>query len=113
MFRLAEIGTLYVEVVLPVGAFGEVKPGMPVEVKPEIPRGTTHRGTVAVVDKVLDAASSTFGVRLELPNPQLKIPAGIHCTANFPGVSAPVVAKARSVRDMGLKPRASVTAPAK
>jgi multidrug efflux pump subunit AcrA (membrane-fusion protein) len=38
---------------------------------------------VVVVDKVVDAASGTLGVRLELPNPDNKIPAGIKCRVTF------------------------------
>jgi multidrug efflux pump subunit AcrA (membrane-fusion protein) len=42
---------------------------------------------VAVVDRVVDAASSTFRVRLELPNPQHRIPAGLKCKVTFfPGI---------------------------
>ena len=29
------------------------------------------------------AASGTFGVRLELPNPDFKLPAGLKCTVRF------------------------------
>ena len=36
-----------------------------------------------VVDRVMDAASGTFGVRLRLPNPDLALPAGIRCTVRF------------------------------
>jgi multidrug efflux pump subunit AcrA (membrane-fusion protein) len=36
-----------------------------------------------VVDKVIDAASNTFGVRLELENPDYAIPGGIRCNINF------------------------------
>jgi hypothetical protein len=35
------------------------------------------------VDRVLDAASGTFGVRLALPNPQQRLPAGIRCKVQF------------------------------
>ncbi|MEJ2180550.1 MAG: efflux RND transporter periplasmic adaptor subunit, partial [Gammaproteobacteria bacterium] len=35
------------------------------------------------VDQVIDAASGTVGVRLELPNPNYKIPAGVKCKVNF------------------------------
>jgi hypothetical protein len=31
----------------------------------------------------MDAASGTFGVRLELPNPGNQIPAGAKCKARF------------------------------
>ena len=88
ILKLAEIDRLYVEVLLPVGAYGKVKPGMEVEVSPEIPAGARHRATVKVVDRLLDAASGTFGVRLELPNQRRELPAGIRCTASFPGINA-------------------------
>jgi hypothetical protein len=32
---------------------------------------------------VIDAASGTFGVRLDLPNPDGQIPGGLHCTVKF------------------------------
>jgi hypothetical protein len=38
---------------------------------------------VKVVDRVIDAASGTFGVRLELPNRNGKVPAGIRCRVRF------------------------------
>jgi multidrug efflux pump subunit AcrA (membrane-fusion protein) len=40
----------------------------------------TYQAKVVVVDKVIDAASGTMGVRLQLPNPDNKIPAGIRCS---------------------------------
>ena len=43
----------------------------------------TFRENEAVVDRVMDAASGTFGVRLELPNRDLKLPAGLKCTVRF------------------------------
>ncbi len=39
--------------------------------------------TIAVVDPVIDAASGTFNVRLDLPNPDGAIPGGLHCTVKF------------------------------
>jgi membrane fusion protein (multidrug efflux system) len=35
------------------------------------------------VDRVMDAASGTFGVRLQLPNPALALPGGIRCKVRF------------------------------
>jgi hypothetical protein len=32
---------------------------------------------------VLDAASGTFGVRLEMANPNMKLPAGLKCQVVF------------------------------
>jgi hypothetical protein len=89
MLKLAEIDTLYVEVLLPAAAYGKVKVGMEVEIIPEIPAGSRHGASVKVIDRLLDAASGTFGVRLELANRQHRIPAGIRCSARFPGLEAP------------------------
>ncbi|HRF73064.1 MAG TPA: efflux RND transporter periplasmic adaptor subunit [Accumulibacter sp.] len=99
ILRLADIGTLHVEVLMPIDAFGKLTPGQMVEVLPEIPVGGRYTATVAVIDRVLDAASGTFGVRLALANPGLKLPAGIKCRASFPAIagrtSAPAASTAR------------------
>jgi multidrug efflux pump subunit AcrA (membrane-fusion protein) len=39
--------------------------------------------SVSIVDRVIDAASGTFGVRFDLPNPDLAIPSGLHCQVRF------------------------------
>jgi hypothetical protein len=38
---------------------------------------------VIVVDKVIDAASGTFGIRLELDNKNHRVPGGLKCTVRF------------------------------
>jgi hypothetical protein len=38
---------------------------------------------VKLVDRVIDAASGTFSVRLEIPNPKHEIPGGLRCTLSF------------------------------
>lgn len=86
ILRLADIGTLYVEVLMPIDAFGKLALGQKVEVLPEAPIGGRYTATLQVIDRVHDAASGTFGVRLELANPGLKVPAGIKCRASFAGV---------------------------
>ncbi len=80
---IAEVDPLRVETYLPVGLFGQVKVGDMAEVLPAPPVGGRYEAKVIVVDPVLDAASNTIGVRLELPNPELKLPAGIHCRVRF------------------------------
>ena len=47
--------------------------------------GARFAAKVARVDRVIDAAGSTLVVRLELPNPDLKVPVGSMCTADFGG----------------------------
>jgi membrane fusion protein, multidrug efflux system len=57
--------------------------GMTSQVKPESPLTGEYSAKVMVVDRVMDAASGTFGVRMELPNPHLKLPAGLKCSVSF------------------------------
>lgn len=81
--KLAEIDPLHVEVILPVTLYGKVKNGQRAQIIPEQPVGGRFDATVKVVDRVIDAASGTFGVRLQLPNPSYRIPAGIKCKVRF------------------------------
>ncbi len=45
----------------------------------DAPVGGSYPAKVVIVDQVIDAASGTFGVRVELPNPKLELPAGLKC----------------------------------
>jgi RND family efflux transporter MFP subunit len=89
LLKLAEISVLHIEALLPSAAYGAVKAGEQVEVIPEQPHGKRLTATVKVIDKVLDAASGTFGVRLVLANPGGQIPAGVKCKADFAAVPGP------------------------
>jgi membrane fusion protein, multidrug efflux system len=81
---LAQIDPINVEVVVPVNSFGQITEGMQATVTPEAPLEGTYQATVVVVDKVIDAASGTFRVRLTIPNKDLKIPTGLRCDLEFP-----------------------------
>jgi len=83
ILKLAQIDPLFVEVNMPIAAFSFVREGMKADVRPSQPAGKVLTATVSVIDKVLDAASDTFGVRLVLPNPTLELPAGVNCTVIF------------------------------
>jgi RND family efflux transporter MFP subunit len=83
ILTLAEIDQLRVEVFLPIARYNEVHVGGKAQVRPEPPVGGAYAATVTVVDRVLDAASGTFGVRLALPNPDFLLPAGIRCKISF------------------------------
>jgi RND family efflux transporter MFP subunit len=83
IIKLAQINPLYVEVVLTVDKLGLVKEGMEASVRPESPVGGLYKAKVIVVDRVVDAASGTFGVRLELPNPDYRLPPGLKCKVIF------------------------------
>jgi len=83
ILKIAQIDPLRVEVILPSSAFGSIEVGMRAAVVPEFPGNTVHVAPVTIVDRVVDAASGTFGVRLELPNPKHDIPVGLHCQVRF------------------------------
>ncbi len=84
ILKLAQIHPLNVEVILPVKLYLSIKMGMRAIVKPEAPLTGQYTAEVKVIDKVVDAASGTFGVRLELPNPNNQVPAGLKCKVIFP-----------------------------
>jgi len=83
ILKIAQLDPLRVEVILPSALFGTVEVGMRAAVEPEFPGDTVHVAAVSIVDRVIDAASGTFGVRLELPNPDYTIPGGLHCQVRF------------------------------
>lgn len=83
IMRLAQTNPLWVEVVLSVAMLGKIKVGNKATIEAEAPLTGHYAATVTVVDKVVDSASGTFGVVLELPNPKGDIPAGIQCRATF------------------------------
>lgn len=84
IFKLAQIDPLNVEVFAAVELLGRIKVGMQAEVTLGEPFSSVHKARVKIVDRVVDAASGTFGVRLELPNPQYTLPAGLKCKVSFP-----------------------------
>jgi hypothetical protein len=76
---------LRVHVILPKSVFGRPVVGMAVDVSPEVPAKRSYVAKVKSVDRLIDSASGTFVVYLEMPNPKLDIPAGVKCTAAFRG----------------------------
>ncbi|MBN1276982.1 MAG: efflux RND transporter periplasmic adaptor subunit [Deltaproteobacteria bacterium] len=83
IMSIAQIDPLYVEVVIPSEEFGRIKKTTPATIKIENPVFRELTAIVSVVDPVIDAASSTIGVRLVLPNPGYSLPAGIKCKVFF------------------------------
>lgn len=83
LFQLAQLHPLNVEVIAPVSMLGSVKVGSKAQVIPEEPLGKTYIGRVKIVDRVVDAASGTFGIRVELSNRDMSLPAGLKCRVRF------------------------------
>lgn len=88
ILRLAQIDPLRVEVVLPQDVYGLVSLDSKVIVTPE-GFGGRYAARVIVVDKIIDAASGTFRMRLELANLKGALPGGIRCGVVFPGITMP------------------------
>lgn len=96
VLTLAQINPLRVEVFVPTAYYGQIRVGENATIYPEQPIGGTYTASVTVVDRVHDAASGTFGVRLALANPDLVLPAGIRCDVRF--AQAPLSAQAGDAR---------------
>lgn len=82
ILKVAEIDPLNVEVILPASLYGSIQHGDRAEVSPETPP-QKFIARVKVVDRVINAASGTFGIRLELPNEKQLVPAGAKCRLRF------------------------------
>lgn len=83
ILEIAVLDSLHVETFLPVDLFPKIHVGMVGTVTMSQPIRAMHEATVTVVDRVFDAASGTFGVRLLLTNPDRDIPGGHRCRVSF------------------------------
>jgi RND family efflux transporter MFP subunit len=88
ILKLAQINPLNVDVILPLQMYGAIDADMPATVKPEEPMGGEYEAKVKIVDKFIEAASGTFRIRLELPNPGYRLPFGLKCKVIFQNVPA-------------------------
>ena len=83
ILRIAQVDPLRVRAIFPLRYFGRISAGQRIQIEPEAPVGGQYGGTVAVVDPVVNAASATFTVFVDVANPGGRIPAGIRCTARL------------------------------
>nr|WP_283254292.1 efflux RND transporter periplasmic adaptor subunit [Ramlibacter paludis] len=83
ILKLAQTDPARVELVLPAARSGRLKVGQVVQIRTEPPFNKTFQAVVRVVDPLIDAASGTFGVRLEAANPRQEIPLGVKCSAEL------------------------------
>lgn len=83
LMTLAQIDPLHVEVVMEVENLGLVEVGGEATIQPEPPVGGSYKAKVIVVDRVVDGGSGTFGIRLEMPNPDLRLSPGLKCKVTF------------------------------
>lgn len=85
VLKVAQIDPMRADVALPAALFGQVKPGTKATVRANV-GGGRFNAVVRSVDRVIDAASSTFVVRLEVANLGDKVPGGSRCAASIDGV---------------------------
>jgi RND family efflux transporter MFP subunit len=83
LLRIARVDPLRVQLVVPMSMYGSVQTNGRASVLPDLPGAVAKLARVTMVDKVVDAASNTFRVQLELPNADLSLPAGLRCKAEF------------------------------
>lgn len=86
VLKLAQIDPMRADVALPAALFGQVKAGTKASLRAAV-GGGRFNAVVRSVDRVIDAASGTFVVRLEVPNPGDKVPGGSRCAASIDGVA--------------------------
>ena len=79
---IAQVDSLRVEVILPADMFRKIAVGMKAVVTTDYFPGRRFHAKVKIVDRVIKAASSTFRVRLEIPNSD-KMPPGLRCRVHF------------------------------
>jgi RND family efflux transporter MFP subunit len=83
ILRIAQLDPLNVEAIFPIELFGKIKPGMTANILMEAFPANPKTAKVVLVDTIGNAASGTFGVRLEIANPDNAIPAGLKCQAQI------------------------------
>jgi RND family efflux transporter MFP subunit len=98
ILRLAKVDPLRVQLVVPTSLYGQLRADSVVNVVPDLPGAVGRPGRVALIDKVIDAASNTFRVQLELPNADHALPAGLRCRAELGSPTPPVAHAAATGR---------------
>lgn len=85
ILKLVRLDPLRIEAFVPVSLFGKVSVGDSAVVRPAVPLEGEYSAVVTTVDPVFDAASATFVLVLELPNPTGALPAGHRCRLELVG----------------------------
>ncbi|MFT5578152.1 MAG: RND family efflux transporter MFP subunit [Paraglaciecola psychrophila] len=83
IISITEINPLRVEVFAPISLLGRINIGDRASIQLEVGDRQDLQAIVTMVDKVVDAASGTFGIYLQLPNSDNKISGGLRCQASF------------------------------
>lgn len=83
LLSVAQIDPLHVRVFLPIAYYQAFSTQESFTIHQSLPVARDMEVRPKTIDKVFDVASGTFGAVLELPNPDLDIPAGTRCKLDF------------------------------
>ncbi len=83
IIQLVNLNPLHVETFIPIALYQSLSVDQLATVRPVAPFEGEYRARIKVIDPVFDAASGTVGVRLDLPNESLALPAGLRCQVSF------------------------------
>ncbi len=93
IMKIVAIDPLKVDVVVPATYFSQLTRGQTMQIKPELAGLAEQTASISIIDRYIDAASNTFRVTLELPNPEKRIPPGARCSARLLPTETPVSTK--------------------
>jgi len=92
LFRIVNLGSVWVNALVPETIGGTLRPGAPVEARVAAYPGDVFRGKVGAILPEVDAATRSIRVRIELANPGAKLKPGMFATLAFaPETSKPMI----------------------
>jgi Cu(I)/Ag(I) efflux system membrane fusion protein len=83
MFEVADLRHLWIKARLYENQMALAEPGQEVQATVAAFPGETFRGTVALIDPILDPATRTVGVRFDLDNADLRLRPGMYATVTL------------------------------
>lgn len=86
ILKLVQTDKLRVESFVPLKYYNQIRAGSAVTIRPEAPLKGELKAKVTTVDRVIDSASGTFGVVVELDNRKNLVPAGSRCKLGIDGL---------------------------
>jgi RND family efflux transporter MFP subunit len=87
LFRIGDPDTLHAELLLPESRLGTVRAGQRVRIEPSA-GGAPRTARVTRVNPLVDAASGTFRVVIDLDNRAARLPAGVSARVAFDSLAA-------------------------
>jgi RND family efflux transporter MFP subunit len=79
--KIVSLNPMHAEVVLPAEYYGRLQRGNEVTLFTNREEGFS--GKIKIIDPIIDAASNTFAVTVELDNNNLELAAGLRCRVSF------------------------------